>query len=115
MGINDGHRKRLMERLDSGKLLTHEELEMLLFYALPRKNTNGIAHKLIGEFGSVRAVFGASVQSLSKVEGGRLAGGGVFVLDRQVDRKRLYFALFRLSRLLRAFPFHSLYQKQTSD
>ena len=69
MGAHDGHRKRLMERLDSGKVLTHEELEMLLFYALPRKNTNGLAHKLIAEFGSVRAVFGASVQSLSKVEG----------------------------------------------
>ncbi len=69
MGIHDGHRKRLMERLDSGKVLSHEELEMLLFYILPRKNTNGLAHKLIGEFGSVRAVFGASVKSLSQVEG----------------------------------------------
>lgn len=69
MGLHDGHRKRLMERLDSGGLFTHEELEMLLFYVIPRRNTNGLAHKLLTEFGSVRAIFGASVEALCKVEG----------------------------------------------
>ena len=69
MGLHDGHRKRLMERLDSGTLLTHEDLEMLLFYAIPRKNTNGLAHKLLREFGSLRAIFSASVEELCRVEG----------------------------------------------
>ena len=69
MGLHDGHRKRLMESLDSGMLFTHEELEMLLFYAIPRKNTNGIAHKLLKEFGTVRAIFSASVEELCRVEG----------------------------------------------
>ena len=69
MGLHDGHRKRLMEKLDSGTLLTHEDLEMLLFYAIPRRNTNGLAHKLLKEFGSLRAIFSASVESLCKVEG----------------------------------------------
>lgn len=69
MGLHDGHRKRLMEKLDSGTLLTHEDLEMLLFYAIPRRNTNGLAHKLLKEFGSLRAIFSASVEALCKVEG----------------------------------------------
>lgn len=69
MGLHDGHRKRLMERLDSGTMLTHEDLEMLLFYVIPRKNTNGLAHKLLQEFGSLRAIFSASVEALCRVDG----------------------------------------------
>lgn len=58
-----------MEKLDSDVLQDHEILEVLLFIALPRKNTNDIAHRLISEFGSVAAVFSAKFSELKKVEG----------------------------------------------
>ncbi len=42
----------------------HEILEMLLFYAIPRKNTNLIAHQLIDDYGSLSAVLNASADDL---------------------------------------------------
>jgi len=60
----------MYERLktDSG-LCDHELLEILLFNALPRKNTNPIAHKLIDAFGSLSGVFEADVEQLKTVDG----------------------------------------------
>ncbi len=44
-------------------------LELLLFYCIPRKDTNELAHKLIDRFGSVSRVMDASVSELMKVPG----------------------------------------------
>jgi len=44
-------------------------LELLLFYALPRCDTNVVAHRLLDSFGSLPAVLEASAQELEKVEG----------------------------------------------
>ena len=71
-GINDGHRQRLKQRFDKfglDALADHEVLELLLFYALPYKNTNGIAHELIKKFGSLSGVFNATRQELTAVSG----------------------------------------------
>lgn len=67
---HEGHRKRLYEKLKAGGLLhDHELLEMLLFNAYPRKNTNPIAHKLLDTFGSMRGVFDADIEELCAVKG----------------------------------------------
>lgn len=69
-GMHEGHRKRMYEKLKSGaNLFDHELLEILLFNALPRKNTNPIAHSLIQTFGSLAGVFEADVDELTSVEG----------------------------------------------
>ena len=44
-------------------------LEFLLFWAIPRKDTNSLAHKLINKFGSVSAVFDAPYNSLLEIDG----------------------------------------------
>ena len=70
--LHAGHRDRMRERFAStqGKgMADHEILEMLLFYALPRRDTNDLAHCLIEEFGSLSAVLEADVASLCRVEG----------------------------------------------
>lgn len=64
-----GHRQRLIEKMDSGALRDHEYLEILLFNALPRRNTNGLAHKLLAEFGSIQAILQAGYKRLSQIEG----------------------------------------------
>ena len=69
---HDGHRKRLKERfLKSGldDFEPHNVLELVLFYSIPRKDTNPIAHRLINRFGSLSAVFDARPEELMKVEG----------------------------------------------
>lgn len=60
----------MYEKLTSGsQLYDHELLEILLFNALPRKNTNFIAHSLLQTFGSLAGVFEADVDKLMSVEG----------------------------------------------
>ena len=44
-------------------------LELILFNAMPRKNTNDIAHRLIDEFGSTYAVLNATTEQLMRVKG----------------------------------------------
>ena len=67
---HSGHRQRMRERLMNDPLLTgfadHEVLEVLLYYCIPRANTNGIAHSLIYHFGSLDAVLTASTDELAK-------------------------------------------------
>ena len=67
-----GHRKRLKERfIKEGieQFQQHEIIELLLYYAIPRKDTNVLAHKLIEKFGDLAGVFDADYEELLKVEG----------------------------------------------
>ena len=76
-----GHRSRMKQRfLASGQegLFEHELLELTLFYARPVVNTNGIAHDLISEFGSLIKVFSADEKKLRGVKGVG-AGRAVFL------------------------------------
>ena len=53
---HDGHRDRMRKKyMEYGAEIfePHEMLEMLLYYAIPRKDTNKTAHELINTFGSV--------------------------------------------------------------
>lgn len=70
--IHDGHRQRMRNRfLETGfdGFEQHQILEMLLFYACPRKDTNEIAHMLIKKFKSISGVFDASLDELITVSG----------------------------------------------
>lgn len=73
-GVHDGHRKRLKEEfLANGfdeNTPPHKIMEMLLFYSIPRKDTNEIAHDLVNRFGgSVSGVLDAPIEELIKVNG----------------------------------------------
>ena len=69
--MHEGHRQRMIARLEEHEdsLLDHELLEILLFNAIPRKNTNPIAHALLAKFGTVKGVFAADIDALLAVEG----------------------------------------------
>lgn len=71
-GIHTGHRKRVKEKFKQGGLDTfqaHEVLEFLLFFGIPYKDTNEIAHNLINKFGSFANVFDASLDALMEIAG----------------------------------------------
>ena len=70
--LHAGHRRRKKEQflkygLDA--FAPHEALELLLFYAIPRVDTNALAHALLTRFGSLDGVFKAPVEELCRVEG----------------------------------------------
>ena len=70
--IHKNHRERLRERaINSGfqDFHDHQVLELLLFYALPRIDTNDLAHSLIERFGSLEGVFKADRNELLSVSG----------------------------------------------
>lgn len=71
MGTHDGHRQRLktefLARPDS--FPDHKLLELVLFYANPRSDTNPLAHELLDHFGSLAGVLDAAPEELQKVKG----------------------------------------------
>lgn len=72
MADHTGHRDRLRKRYLKHSLDTmpdDQALELLLFYAVPRKDTNPLARALLQHFGSLPAVLEASVEELTAVEG----------------------------------------------
>ena len=72
MSVHEGHRQRKKEQFREHGLdafADHEALELLLYYAIPRQDTNPIAHRLIERFGSLEGVFSAPAYELRKVEG----------------------------------------------
>ncbi|NMP37367.1 MAG: hypothetical protein GX051_04485 [Clostridiales bacterium] len=69
---HSGHRERLKSRfLESGLDSFNElnTLELILFFTIPRGDTNPLAHALLDEFGSLEAVLDAPYEELLKVKG----------------------------------------------
>lgn len=77
----DGHRARMRARLLTAgpeALSDQDLLEMLLFLALPRRDTKPIARALLSRFGSFGGTIAGSVPALLAVEG--LGEGGAAAL-----------------------------------
>ena len=68
---HEGHREKLRQRfiLENGfeHFEDHQILELLLFYANPRQDTNPTAHALLNEFGSLKGVLEARPEMLMSV------------------------------------------------
>ena len=100
--IHKGHRERMKKRfLEEGLdgFTDIQVLELLLFYVIPRINTNPIAHALLNRLGSLTQVLEAPVEELQKVEGiGREAAlflnlipaaGRYYLVDKTMQSKVL--------------------------
>lgn len=72
MSIHDGHRQRLKERfLEEGmdSFTQFQAVELLLFYCIPRQDTNELAHRLLERFGSFSQILDADIEELQSVKG----------------------------------------------
>jgi len=86
------HRKRLRERfLEAGgdALPDYELLELLLFAAIPRRDTKPIAKALIAKFGSYQGVLRAPIDALTEVDG---VGDSTAVAIKAVEAAALRLA-----------------------
>ncbi len=71
--LHKNHRERVLnEFLQNGfssSTPPHKVLEFLLFYCIPRKDTNELAHTLISRYGSISGVLDAPLEDLAAVKG----------------------------------------------
>lgn len=70
--LHAGHRERLRERFAKGgadAMPDYEILEMILFRAIPRRDTKDLAKRLIARFGSFAAAISAPADRLKEVPG----------------------------------------------
>lgn len=64
-----GHRDRLRAKFVNGQLADYEKLELLLMYAIPRRDVRPLARSLVKQFGGVYQVLSASIDDLTSVKG----------------------------------------------
>lgn len=86
--VHEGHRQRLRDRFLKEGLdgfAPHNVLELLLFYAVPQRDTNELAHRLLARFGSLSGVLDADFDELCQVEG---VGANVATLLKLVPGSR---------------------------
>lgn len=72
MENSNGHRERIRDKyLKNGinSFQEYEILELLLTYAIPRKDTKDLAKNLLKKFGSIEKVITAKKEDLEEVEG----------------------------------------------
>lgn len=90
-----GHRDRVRRRFETEGLADfepHQVLELLLFYAVPQKDTNEMAHDLLDKFGSLDKVFDAEIPSLMEVKG---IGYNAAVLLKLMSQLSQYYTKVR--------------------
>ena len=89
--IHKGHRNRMRAKyLSSGaeSMPTHELLEILLFYCIPQRDTNELAHQMLERFGSLDGLLSASPEELSSVPGIKESGSVLISLVNELNRRR---------------------------
>lgn len=72
MSLHEGHRRRMADRFLTQGLegfTQHQALELLLFFAVPRCDTNLLAHTIIDNFGSLGNAMDAPLDELIKIPG----------------------------------------------
>lgn len=88
--LHAGHRARVRKQFLEHGLDTfedHKVLEFLLFYALPRRDTNPLAHQILNRFGSLEAVFEAEEEELAQIPGLGESGIALLKLIPQISRR----------------------------
>ena len=91
-----GHRERIKNKFLQNGLdgfMDHEALELLLTYAIPRKDTKPVAWDLIKKFGSLSAVLDAPLHELIAVSGVGKESALYLKLLRGVLKRYTYDAL----------------------
>lgn len=84
--IHEGHRERIREQYKKSgaeAFLDHQFLELLLTYAIPRRDTNALSHALLDRFGTLEGVVTAEIDQLTMVEG--VGEGAAVFLRMQGD------------------------------
>lgn len=94
-----GHRRRMTENfmsVSNAPLTDVQIVEMLLFYCIPRSDTNPTAHRLLEKFKSIEAILRAEEKEIASVKG--MGKASAKKLHRISDAFFKYSSLIRRSR-----------------
>ena len=69
LSLRAGHRERLRQNFIDDKLAKYETLELLLSYAIPRRDVRPLARMLYNKFGGMYPILSASIDDLCAVRG----------------------------------------------
>lgn len=89
--LHKGHRERMRQRYlteGGGGFADHELLEMLLYGAVPRGDTNALAHRMIAEFGSLAMLLEADPVEISRRCGVKESTAVLISLQKELMRRR---------------------------
>lgn len=87
-----GHRRRLREkflRAGAESLHDYELVELLLAYAIPRRDVKPAAKALLSRFGSLQGLFDADISQVSKVPGVGRASAALVRLVKELQCRSL--------------------------
>src|SRR5690554_5262558 len=90
--MHKGHRERVRKRYIAEGLDAfddHQVIEMLLYYSVPRKDTNLLAHELIKKYGSLSAVMEADPKDLCETSGIGINSAVLLTLIPSLSRRYL--------------------------
>jgi DNA repair protein RadC len=102
MSVHDGHRDRMREQLKKSGMDSMSDvqaLEVFLYYAIPRADTNLLAHRLVDRFGSLSGALEAPREELLRVDGMGERAADLFGLFLQLERRH-FLDRAKASRLL---------------
>lgn len=88
--LHAGHRERVKQRFRKEGLdgfEDHEVLELLLYYGIPQKDVNAIAHQLLDRYGSFGQVFAADYEQLLETPGMTASAALLLKIVPQLSRR----------------------------
>lgn len=92
MSVHEGHRERMRRQMKTSgmdSLSDVQVLEVALYYAIARRDTNEIAHALLRRFGSLSGVLEAPRAKLLKIDGVGESAADLLLLFIQMERRHL--------------------------
>lgn len=90
---NKGHRQRLKDRYLQNRFSSfsdHEVLELIYFYAIPRRDTKPMAKNLLNKFGTIQKVFEATPQELIDI--GELSQNAAILFSIMMEAYKVYLS-----------------------
>lgn len=92
MSVHEGHRERMRRQMKTSSMDSLSDvqvLEVALYYAIARRDTNEIAHALLRRFGSLSGVLEAPRAELLKIDGVGESAADLLLLFIQMERRHL--------------------------
>ncbi len=84
---HEGHRQRMLKKLETEDLLEVELLEIMLYPVLPRVNTSDVAHRLLAKYETLERLFAAPIDEIATMKGiGRSTATAISCMGRLSEK-----------------------------